>query len=392
MRAIWALALASFASQAMVRAGDTLLPQIAADFGVTVGVASIVITAYAATHGSMQFVSGPVADRFGKYRTVALACALSSVTVALCGLASTLDNLTLARLASGATAAWILPIGLAYIGDVVPYDRRQQVLGQFLAGQVLGQMFGQAAGGIVGDYFGWRMMFFLLAGMLALAALACGHQLATNAATNADRDKPKSAGLIASYKIVLASRWAVFLMVAAGLEGALFQGVFPYVSADLHLRFGLSFAAIGIVIGIFATGGLLYAATVRALMRRFGQIGIANIGGVLMGLAFLVLAVEPVWYFAPLATLTVGVGFFMLHNTLQTEATQMAPAARGTGVALFASVYFLGQTAGVALAAPIMDRYGAQPLFVISALALPALAFWVTWKLKKRTPARRAPA
>jgi predicted MFS family arabinose efflux permease len=392
MRAIWALALASFASQAMVRAGDTLLPQIAADFGVTVGVASIVITAYAATHGSMQFVSGPVADRFGKYRTVALACALSSVTVALCGLASTLDNLTLARLASGMTAAWILPIGLAYIGDVVPYDRRQQVLGQFLAGQVLGQMFGQAAGGIVGDYFGWRMMFFLLAGMLALAALACGHQLATNAATNADRDKPKSAGLIASYKIVLASRWAVFLMVAAGLEGALFQGVFPYVSADLHLRFGLSFAAIGVVIGIFATGGLLYAATVRALMRRFGQIGIANIGGVLMGLAFLVLAVEPVWYFAPLATLTVGVGFFMLHNTLQTEATQMAPAARGTGVALFASVYFLGQTAGVALAAPIMDRYGAQPLFVISALALPALAFWVTWKLKKRTPARRAPA
>jgi predicted MFS family arabinose efflux permease len=340
----------------------------------------------------MQFVSGPVADRFGKYRTVALACALSSVTVALCGLASTLNNLTLARLASGMTAAWILPIGLAYIGDVVPYDRRQQVLGQFLAGQVLGQMFGQAAGGIVGDYFGWRMMFFLLAGMLALAALACGHQLATNAATNADRDKPKSAGLIASYKIVLASRWAVFLMVAAGLEGALFQGVFPYVSADLHLRFGLSFAAIGVVIGIFATGGLLYAATVRALMRRFGQIGIANIGGVLMGLAFLVLAVEPVWYFAPLATLTVGVGFFMLHNTLQTEATQMAPAARGTGVALFASVYFLGQTAGVALAAPIMDRYGAQPLFVISALALPALAFWVTWKLKKRTPARRAPA
>jgi predicted MFS family arabinose efflux permease len=191
---------------------------------------------------------------------------------------------------------------------------------------------------------------------------------------------------------VLASRWAVFLMAAAGLEGALFQGVFPYVSADLRLRFGLSFAAIGIVIGIFATGGLLYAATVRALMRRFGQIGIANIGGALMGLAFLVLAVEPVWYFAPLATLTVGVGFFMLHNTLQTEATQMAPAARGTGVALFASVYFLGQTAGVALAAPVMDRYGARPLFVISALALPALAFWVTWKLKRRLPPPRTPA
>ena len=57
-----------------MRAADSLLPQIAADFAVTVGAASIVITAYALTHGSMQLVTGPIADRFGKYRTVAIAC------------------------------------------------------------------------------------------------------------------------------------------------------------------------------------------------------------------------------------------------------------------------------------------------------------------------------
>jgi hypothetical protein len=65
-------------------------------------------------------------------------------------------------------------------------------------------------------------------------------------------------------------------------------------------------------------------------------------------------------------------------------ATQMVPEARGTSVALFASVYFLGQTTGVALGAPVMDRFGAQPLFVISALVLPALAFWFTRRLKRR--------
>ena len=69
------MALAGFASQAMVRAADSLLPQIAADFGITVGAASIVITAYALTHGTMQFVMGPIGDRFGKYRTAAIACA-----------------------------------------------------------------------------------------------------------------------------------------------------------------------------------------------------------------------------------------------------------------------------------------------------------------------------
>src|SRR5262245_14594499 len=119
--AILALAVASFASQALVRAADTLLPQIAADFAVSAGAASIVITAYALTHGSMQFITGPIADGFGKYRTVALACGLSAVTVAACGLAHTLDELTLARFVSGLTVAWMLPISLAFIGDVVPY-------------------------------------------------------------------------------------------------------------------------------------------------------------------------------------------------------------------------------------------------------------------------------
>jgi predicted MFS family arabinose efflux permease len=385
MRAIVALGLASFASQALVRAADTLLPQIAADFAVTVGMASIVITAYALTHGSMQFVTGPIADRFGKFRTVAIACGLSAVTVAICGLAHSLDSLTLARFASGITVAWILPISLAFIGDVVPYDQRQQLLGRFLASQILGQLFGQAAGGIVGDYFGWRVMFFLLAAMLALAAIALGAELATNPITRVDRAAPKGLGAMASYKIVLRNPWARVMLLTVGLEGALFQGVFPYVSADLHLRFGLSFTAIGIIIGVFATGGLIYAATVRPLMRRLGQIGIANAGGALMGLSFLTLALEPVWHFAPLAVLGIGLGFFMLHNTLQTEATQMTPEARGTSVALFASMYFIGQTVGVALAAPVMDRYGARPLFVVSAVLLPALVFWFTRRLKRKS-------
>jgi len=382
--AIGALAVASFASQALVRAADTLLPQIAADLAVSVGAASIVITAYALTHGSMQFITGTLADGFGKYRTVAVACALSAVTVAACGLARGLDSLTLARFASGLTVAWILPISLAFIGDVVPYEQRQQVLGRFLAGQVLGQLFGQAAGGIVGDFFGWRTMFLLLAAMLAIAAVALGWQLAANPMTRPARGAAERRGLVASYRIVLGTPWARVMLIAVGLEGTFFQGVFSYIGADLHLRFGLSFTGVGVVIGIFAFGGLIYAATVKVLMRRLGQTGIARSGGVLIGLSFLTLALQPVWYFAPLAMLGVGVGFYMLHNTLQTEATQMVPQARGTGVTLFASMYFLGQTLGVALGAPVMDRFGGPPLFVIAALVLPALAFWFTAKLKSR--------
>ena len=68
------LAVAGFASQALVRVTDSLLPQIAGDFGTTVGAAAIVVTAYAVAHGSVQLFIGPIGDRFGKYLTVMTMC------------------------------------------------------------------------------------------------------------------------------------------------------------------------------------------------------------------------------------------------------------------------------------------------------------------------------
>ena len=106
-------------------------------------------------------------------------------------------------------------------------------------------------------------------------------------------------------------------------------------------------------------------------------------GGLVMGAAFLALALTPVWGLAPVAVFTIGFGFYMLHNTLQTVGTQMTPQARGTSVSLFASVYFLGQTAGAFLAAPVVDRFGAPPLFVVSAIGLPLLAFWFSTSCPK---------
>jgi MFS family permease len=145
------LAVAGFASQAQVRVMDSLLPQIASDLHTTIGLAAMVVTAYAVTHGSIQLVIGPISDRFGKYRTVALTCAIGAVLVAVCGTVSTLPQLALARLATGAAAGWIIPISMAYVGDVTPHDRLQQILGRYISGQILGQLFGQAAGGVLGD-------------------------------------------------------------------------------------------------------------------------------------------------------------------------------------------------------------------------------------------------
>jgi MFS transporter, YNFM family, putative membrane transport protein len=384
-RSIILLAGAGFASQAMVRVTDSLLPQIAADFATSVGAASIVVAAYSVSHGSIQLIIGPVGDRFGKYRTVTVMCALATVLVALCGTVPSLPTLAVARFASGAAAGWIIPTSIAYVGDVTPYERRQPILARYLSGQIFGQLFGQAAGGVLGDWFGWRNVFFVLAGMFALATAGLLIELVTNPRTHAASraDAPARGGFIADYAAVFSNPWARFVILAVFIEASIGWGTFAYVGADLHLRFGLGFSAIGLIVGTFGIGGLLYAASVQQLVDLFGQAGLAVFGGVLLGIAYLALAIGAAWWLAPFAVTAIGLGFYALHNTLQTNATQMTPQARATGVAIFSSAIYLGQTLGVATGALIFDRFSAVPLFVVTAAALPALALWFAHKLRR---------
>ena len=384
-RAIAFLAVAGFAAQAMVRVTDSLLPQIAADFSESVGATSIVVTAYLLAHGSVQLIIGPIGDRFGKYRVVAVAAACATVMVALCGLASSLPLLVAARLGSGLATGWVIPFAMAFVGDVIPYEGRQQVLGRYLSGQILGQLFGQAAGGVLGEYFGWRNVFFILAAMLGIATVLLFIELWRNPVTRASRPPtPTETGFAASYSAVLRSSWARTIILAVFLESALMFGAFTYVGADLHLRFGLDFAAVGLFVGAFAIGGLIYSFSVKLMVVRLGQAGLATSGGILLAIGFLALAIEPHFYVAPFAITIVGLGFYMLHNTLQTNATQMTPEARGTAIGLFSAALYLGQTAGVAGAAMLFDRYHGVPLFLIASVTLLALGLWVASRLRRR--------
>jgi predicted MFS family arabinose efflux permease len=375
--------VAGFASQAQVRVTDSLLPQIASDFHTTVGSAAVVVTAYAIAHGSVQLVIGPVGDRLGKYRTVAMMCAIACALVTLCGLAASLHQLMLARFATGLAGGWIIPISMAYVGDVTPYEKRQPILGRYLTGQILGQLSGQAAGGILGDLVGWRNVFFVLAGVFALATAGLVLELITNPTTREPgHPNETTRGFVADYAAVLSGAFARVVIIVSFIENVLVWGAFAFIGAFLRQRFGLSFTLIGLTVGCFGIGGLIYAGLVKLFVRRLGQVRLATTGGFVLAFGYLTLSVAPVWWIAPIGTIAIGLGFYMLHNTLQTNATQMTPQARGTAVAIFSSAIFIGQTIGVAGGSLLIDRFGAVPLFLISAATLPPLAIAFARKLK----------
>jgi predicted MFS family arabinose efflux permease len=166
--AILALSVSAFGSGISMRVSDPLLPGLASEFSLTLGHAALVITVFAIAYGVSQLVFGPLGDRFGKYRVIAwgtLGCAL---TTAACSFTPSFELLLVARVLAGISAATIIPLAMAWIGDVTSYERRQPILAKFMIGQVLGVSAGVLLGGYAADHLHWRTPFEAIAVYFAL--------------------------------------------------------------------------------------------------------------------------------------------------------------------------------------------------------------------------------
>ena len=141
---------------------------------------------------------------------------------------------------------------------------------------------------------------------------------------------------------------------------------------------------LGLVLAAYGMGGIVYAWSARTLVGRIGEKGLVAVGTVVAALSYVGLALAQNSVAAWFAILCLGSGYWMLHNTLQTNATQMAPEARGVAMSLFASCFFMGQSIGVALAALIFDWQGPRPVFLAAAVVLALVGLWFRGRLAYR--------
>ena len=387
-RAVALLAMAAFVSAATVRVTDPLVPAIAGEFATTAGAVGLTVTAFTLAYGICQLFWGPIGDRFGKYRVITLACLLSAGTAGAAALADSLPALAVLRLVGGVTAAAIVPLAMAFIGDHVPYEQRQATLPRFIAGQILGLIGGQSIGGIVGDLLGWRAVFLVLAALFLLAGLLLRRELRAGTLPPPVLGAPaRPAQLAMTYLRLVRRPWPRTVLLTVFAEGFLFFGALAYVGLALRTGFALSYSMVGVVLGAFGLGGVLYVLGARTLLARLGERGLALAGGGLLALGFLALAAAPAVWPAALAIGLLGLGFYMLHNTLQTNATQMTTEARGLAVAAFAGCFFLGQGLGAGAGGLIVDGPGITLLFTAVAPLLLLLALAFAHRLARRPAA-----
>lgn len=378
--AIPALSLAAFASAVSLRVTDPLLPRLAQEFGISLGSVSYVITAFSIAYGFSQLFFGPLGDRFGKYLVIAWACVACTATALLCALAPNYPLLIVARLLAGATAAAIVPLSMAWIGDVVPYDQRQPVLAQFLIGQIVGISAGVLFGGLAGDYFSWRIPFFgisLCFVFIALTLFSFNRRLPAYALITHKAEGSALRRMINEFSQILSLPWARVVLVTVFLEGGFLYGAFAFIASHLHRVHHLSLTNAASLVMLFSLGGLLYASTSRRLVRKLGEKGLTRWGGIIVTTSFLTIGLAPSWQWAIPACFAAGMGFYMLHNTLQMNATQMAPERRGAAVSAFAACFFLGQSAGVGAAGLAVGHFGTGPVIAVGAIGvlLTALTF-----------------
>ncbi len=363
------MACAAFFSGAALRICDSLLPRLALDFNRTPGAAGQVIISFSIAYGLMQLVFGPLGDRYGKARLIWISlagCALAALASALIG---KFEVLVWTRVAWGMCAAGVMPLAMAWIGDNVPYENRQATLARFVAGSLTGMMAGQLAGGLFADSsLGWRGAFLSLSLGFGIMAFMLWKWLRTEPVHQAPTGGLDVTGQL---RAVVTVPWARVVLLAVLAEGIFLLGTLSYLPSYLHNRFGLSLTFASALIALYALGGLLYAVTAKKIVEKYGERRMVLAGGLMMGAGFLGLLLSPIaWVAGPLALLT-GFGTYLFHNTLQTHATQMVPAFRGTAVALFAFSLFGGQAIGVSIVGYTYDHLGHTLMLLVPAVALP---------------------
>lgn len=391
-RALPLLALAAFASAASVRICDPLLPLLSREFSASLAEASATATGFAVAYGCCLLFFGPLGDRVGKLRVISRTAAIAAVLTLACAAAPSLGLLTLARIAAGCFAGAAIPLSLAWLADQVPVEERQPTLARLMVGQMIGLSLGQAASGAIADAFGWRVAFVLLSLVFLAAALALRSAARRDAWLHRrwqrQRRSRERASLPRQARHLLARPWSRLILLAAAVHGLVIFSAMALVATAAQTDRGLTPTLAGLSVALFGVGGLCYVGGVRRLLDLLGAGALIAVGGLMFALAMGLLATPSGAALQFIAPVFAGLGYYMVQNTLQNQASQLSQSSRGATFALFAASMWLGQAVGVTAGVGFAERAGFASLFAVAGTAELALALTLAMALRARATER----
>ena len=129
--------------------------------------------AFGIVYTLLAFPLARAADRGNRSLIIAGCLAAWSAFTGACGLAQNFIQLLLARAGVGVGEAGCVPTSHALIADYTPKEKRASALAFYAMGTPLGSLLGLALGGVLNDYFGWRMAFLAAAAPGLVLSVLC---------------------------------------------------------------------------------------------------------------------------------------------------------------------------------------------------------------------------
>ncbi|PSJ38557.1 MFS transporter [Allosphingosinicella deserti] len=377
----FALAMGGFAIGTTEFATMSLLPFFSRGLGIDEPTAGHVISAYALGVVVGAPLLAVLSARMARRTLLLLLMAIFAVANGLSALAPSYQAMLVFRFLSGLPHGAYFGIAALVAASLVPQERRTQAVARVMLGLTTATLVGVPFANWIGQAFGWRWGFGIVA-VVAAATVAALWLVAPH-----DRPEPGASPL---KELGALRRGQVWLTLATGAIG--FGGMFAvytYLGSTLMDVTGVSAAAAPIVFVIFGLG-----TTVGTLVvPRFADRWLMPTAGALLiwsaiSLALYTVSAGNIWTISA-AVFAIGVGG-ALGTVLQTRLMDVAEEAQSLAAALNHSAFNFANALGPWLGGlAIAAGYGwTSTGWVGAALALGGLLFWALSLQHARTRAR----
>jgi predicted MFS family arabinose efflux permease len=219
----------------------------------------------------------PLGDRLERRRLILIQFVALALSLAAAALAPDAWSLVVASAFVGATSSVAQQI-VPFAAELAEPTRRGATVGTVMSGLLCGILLGRVLAGAVGDYYGWRAMYWL--GLLL--AEAVGLLLAAVLPRSHPQTQEGYSALLKSLGILW--REEPGLRRATMIQGCLFgsfSALWTILALQLNARYHLS-AEIAGLFGIVGAVGVLFAPIAGKIADRRGPQTVIGLGGVIM--------------------------------------------------------------------------------------------------------------
>lgn len=363
-----------------------LIPKLASVFHVSAQTIGIAIPVYMIPYGAATLFYGILSDRVGRRPIILGSLGFFALLTILTALARSATQLIFWRLLTGIGASGVVPIGLALIGDLFPYEKRGRPLGWLFGAMAGGMAFGSTFGVLLEPLVGWRSLFLGVGalGLGCMVPLMRQKELLGGARHAA---YASAAGVLKAYRKLLAGRRGARTYTYVVVNAIFHSGVYTWLGLYFARRYQLGDIGIGLALLGYGIPGFILGPAIGRAADRWGRrwlipagLGIAAVAG--MALVFDV----PVLLAALMVTI-LSLGYDMTQPLLAGIVTTLDRERSGQAMGLNVFALFTGFGLGSLIFGGLLGWGFSRVLVIFSAVQFVAALAAIPLYRSEKSPA-----